>query len=456
MFPSILIVDDEAYIRKTLKDILNDEGFEVSIASNGYEALKSIEKNQPDLTLLDIWMPGIDGIETLKEIKKIAPEMPVVMITGHGTIDTAVSATKYGAYDFIEKPLSIDKVVITINNALNFRRIEEENKYLKRKSLEKNSISGRSQAVNELRINIAKAAPSDSSILIRGENGTGKELIARTIHQLSTRADHALVTVNCAAIPEEMIETELFGYERGAFPGAKNRYKGKLELATSGTLFLDEVGDMSLKTQGKILRVLEDKKFQRIGGNREIDADFRIIASTNKNMEAEIASGNFREDLYYRLNVVPIEVPALRDRKEDITGLAEIFLQKASEACNKPKIQFTDEALSLLSGYSWPGNVRELKNLVERLTIMSSENVIDSCDIPAPYNGQKAVDASNDFPVHTDTGGSLSDAVCRFEADLAAQRLAAFGGDMASAAASLGITEERLSGLVETGLKEKI
>lgn len=444
MFPSILIVDDEAYIRKTLKDLLTDEGFEVTTASNGYEALKSLEKNQPDLALLDIWMPGIDGIETLKEIKKIAPELPVVMITGHGTIDTAVSATKFGAYDFIEKPLSIDKVIITINNALNFRRIEEENKYLKRKSLEKNSINGKSTAVHELRMNAGKVAPTDSSILIKGENGTGKELIARTIHQISKRANHPIVTVNCAAIPEEMIETELFGYEKGAFPGAKNRYKGKLEIATKGTLFLDEIGDMSLKTQGKILRVLEEKKFQRIGGNREIEADFRIIASTNKNMEAEIASGNFREDLFYRLNVVPVEVPPLRDRKEDIPVLAEIFLHKASEACNKPKINFTEDALSLLTEYNWPGNVRELKNLVERLTIMSSENEITENDIPAPYNGQKS-------PGHvsTATEESLDSALSKFEMDFAANRMTVCAGDAKMAAASLGITEERLNELLE-------
>jgi len=450
MFPSILIVDDEAYIRKILKDLLTDEGFEVTTAANGYEALKSLEKSHPDLALLDIWMPGIDGIETLKEIKKIAPELPIVMITGHGTIDTAVSATKFGAYDFIEKPLSIDKVIITINNALNFRRIEEENKYLKRKSLEKNSISGKSSAVNELRMNIAKVAPTDTSILIKGENGTGKELIARTIHQISKRADYPIVTVNCAAIPEEMIETELFGYERGAFPGAKNRYKGKLELATQGTLFLDEIGDMSLKTQGKVLRVLEEKKFQRIGGNREIEADFRIIASTNKNMESEIAAGNFREDLYYRLNVVPVEVPPLRDRKEDIPILAEIFLHKASETCGKPRIMLTDDAAALLNEYNWPGNVRELKNLLERLTIMSSKNLLDVADIPAPYDGQEPV-----ISHRTEESGEHGDrellvnAVIKSEMDFAARRVSDCGGNVKMAAESLGITEARLSELLE-------
>lgn len=449
MFPSILIVDDEAYIRKTLKDLLNDEGFEVTTAANGYEALKSLEKDQPDLALLDIWMPGIDGIETLKEIKKLAPELPVIMITGHGTVDTAVSATKYGAYDFIEKPLSIDKVIITINNALNFRRIEEENKYLKRKSLEKNAVSGKSTAINELRMEIAKAAPTDSSILIKGENGSGKELIARTIHQLSRRADHPLVTVNCAAIPEEMIETALFGYERGAFPGAKSRYKGKLELATKGTLFLDEIGDMSMKTQGKILRVLEEKKFQRIAGNREIEADFRIIASTNKNIEAEIAAGNFREDLYYRLNVVPITVPPLRERKEDIPVLVEIFLQKASEAGNPSLAGLSEEALSLLSEYDWPGNVRELKNLMERLSIMSSSQIIKAEDIPYPYNGEKI--NKSDVP-GSDTNkwqGTLRNAVNKFEMEFVAARLKKYEGDITKAAESLGITEAELKKMSE-------
>lgn len=448
MFPSILIVDDEAFIRKTLKDLLNDEGFEVTTAANGYEALKALEKDQPDLALLDIWMPGIDGIETLKEIKKIAPELPVIMITGHGTVDTAVSATKFGAYDFIEKPLSIDKVIITINNALNFRRIEEENKYLKRKSLEKNAVSGKSPAVNELRMSMARVAPTDSSVVIKGENGTGKELIARTIHQLSKRADHPLVTVNCAAIPEEMIETELFGYERGAFPGAKSRYKGKLELATKGTLFLDEIGDMSLKTQGKVLRVLEDKRFQRIAGNREIEADFRIIASTNKNLEAEITAGNFREDLYYRLNVVPVNVPPLRDRKEDIPVLAEIFLQKAAETGNSSLTGISDEALALLSDYSWPGNVRELKNLIERLAIMSASEIIKAEDIPPPYNGMP-VPANGPAPndVH-DEPGMLRDAVMKFEKNFALSRLKQYEGNMEKTAESLGIPKERLEQMV--------
>lgn len=449
MFPGILVVDDEAYIRKTLSDLLADEGFEVSNASNGYEALKSIEKELPDLVLLDIWMPGIDGIETLKEIKKLAPELPVVMITGHGTFDTAVTATKYGAYDFIEKPLSIDKVIITINNALNFRRIEEENKYLKRKSLEKNAISGKSRAVNELRVNIAKAAPTDGSILVKGENGTGKELIARTIHHLSKRAEYPIITVNCAAIPEEMIETELFGHEKGAFPGAVNRYRGKLELASSGTLFLDEIGDMSLKTQGKILRVLEEKKFQRTGGNREIEADFRIIASTNKNMEAEIANGNFREDLYYRLNVVPLDVPPLRDRKEDIPALAEIFLHKAAEARNTQLIKITEEALAVLSEYNWPGNVRELKNLLERLSIMTSSSVIDADDIPCPYNFRKQAASRKDGLYGISDNDSLDDAVFKFRKNLAAKRLAIFNEDMQKTAESLGISEEELKRVVE-------
>ena len=321
MFPSILIVDDEPSILQSLGGLLNDEGFEVITASNGYEALKIIDKESPDLVLLDIWMPGIDGIETLKEIKKDNPFIQVIIITGHGTIETAVKATKLGAYDLIEKPLFIDKVIVAINNALNFRRLEEENRYLRKKMIEKNSINGNSAPIQELRKQIAMAAPTDSYILITGENGTGKELVARTIHQLSNRAAHPLVTLNCAAIPEELIESELFGHEKGVFSGVTTKNRGKFELANSGTLFLDEIGDMSLKTQAKILRVLQEQKFHRVGGSRVLSVDIRIIAASNKGLEKEIEEGNFREDLFYRLNVIPIYVPSLKERREDIPML---------------------------------------------------------------------------------------------------------------------------------------
>ena len=339
MYPTILIVDDEPSILQSLGGLLSDEGFEVVTASNGYEALKIIDSESPDLVLLDIWMPGLDGIDTLQEIREKHPFIQVIIITGHGTIETAVKATKLGAYDLIEKPLSIDKVIVAINNALNFRRLEEENRYLRKKMIEKNSISGNSPPIQILKKQIAVAAPTDTWILIKGENGTGKELVARTIHQLSRRVSEPLITVNCAAIPEELIESELFGHEKGAFSGAVTKKRGNFELANGGTIFLDEIGDMSLKTQSKILRVLQEQKFNRVGGSRTLTVDTRVIAATNKNLEEEIEKGNFREDLYYRLNVVPIEVPALRQRSEDLPLLVEtLAYPERGTACSAAEL----------------------------------------------------------------------------------------------------------------------
>ena len=386
MFPSVLIVDDEPSILQTLSGLLSDEGFEVSTAVNGYEALKIIDAESPDLVLLDIWMPGIDGIETLQEIKKDNPHIQVIIITGHGTIETAVRATKLGAFDLIEKPLSIDKIILAINNALNFRRLEEENKYLRKKTLEKNSINGNSSKTRKLKKDITAAAPTDSYILITGENGTGKELVARTIHQLSPRVDQPLIDVNCAAIPDEMIESELFGHEKGVLPGAPNKKIGKFEFASNGTIFLDEIGDMSLMTQSKILRVLQEQKIQRLGGSRTISINVRVIAASNKNLEQEIEQGNFREDLYYRLNVIPIEVPPLRQRIEDIPELADTFLDEFANQNRSKRKSITASVLDMLCSYSWPGNVRELKNLIERLVIMVDKDEIDVDDIPASYN----------------------------------------------------------------------
>jgi len=381
-----MIVDDEPYIIKTLSGLLSDEDFEVITASNGYEALKMIDSEAPDLVLLDIWMPGMDGIETLKEIKKNNPHIQVIMITGHGTIETAVKATKFGAFDFIEKPLSIDKVIVAINNALNFRRLEEENVYLRKKTLEKHSIDGNSPPILALMQQIIVAAPTDASIMITGENGTGKELVARTIHHMSNRSEHPLIDVNCAAIPDELIESELFGHEKSAFPGTAARSRGKFELANKGTIFLDEIGDMSLKTQAKILRVLQEKKFQRVGGSRVLEIDVRVIAASNKNVEAEIEKGNFREDLFFRLNVIPIEIPPLRQRLEDIPILVDTFFQKCANQYQSSKKIMAKEAVDILKEYNWPGNVRELKNLVERLAIMVEGDEISAYHIPPPYN----------------------------------------------------------------------
>ncbi|MEJ2100374.1 MAG: sigma-54 dependent transcriptional regulator [Desulfobacterales bacterium] len=385
MLPSVLVVDDEPSIVQSLSGLLSDEGYKVSTAVNGYEALKVVDSDSPDLVLLDIWMPGLDGIETLKEIKKYHPHTQVIIITGHGNVETAVRATKLGAFDLIEKPLSIDKIILTINNALNFRRLEEENKYLRTKTLEKDSIDGNSERTKELRRNIEVAAPSDTWILISGENGTGKELVARMIHALSPRADKPLIDVSCAAIPDEHIESEMFGYEKGAFPAATATKIGKFELADNGTIFLDEIGDMSLSSQAKILRVLQEQKIQRIGGSRPISVNVRIIATTNKNLEKEMEKGTFREDLYYRLNVIPIKVAPLRERIEDLPILVEVFLKEFAIQNRSKRKTMSPAAISILSSYAWPGNVRELRNLVERLAITVDKDVIDAPDIPDSY-----------------------------------------------------------------------
>ncbi len=387
MFPSILIVDDEPSILQSLGGLLGDEGYEVLTASNGYEALKQIEVQAPDLVVLDIWMPGIDGIETLREIKKEHPFLPVVIITGHGNIETAVTAIKHGAFDMIEKPLSIEKLIVSINNALNFRRLEEENRYLRKKTIEKNSISGQSPSTRELRKIIAAAAPKDASVLITGENGTGKELVARTIHHLSPRADQPLVVVNCAVIPEERIESELFGHEKEAFGAGTPKKRGRFEMAHGGTLFLDEISDMSLKTQGKILEFLEKMQFQRVGGSRTLTVDVRVIASSNKDLEQAMAAGRFREDLYYRLNVIPIHIAPLRRRLEDIPVLVDIFFQEIATQNGSRAKSITPEAVEALCRHNWPGNVRELRNLVERLDILVERDVITLEDIPTAYCG---------------------------------------------------------------------
>ena len=447
MYPAVLIVDDEATIIESLKGILSDDGFEVIHAFNGYEALKKIEIESPDIVLLDIWMPGMDGIETLKEIKKIAPNLPVVMITGHGTIESAVDATKSGAYDFLEKPLSIDKVMVTINNALNFRKLEEENIYLRKKSIEKNSITGTSPAVQKLYGEIMSAAPSDASILITGENGTGKEMVARTIHQLSLRPEQPFIIINCAAIPKENLDSELFGHEKGAFEEATSKNKGKFELASEGTLFLDEIGDMNINTQAKILRSLESKTFQRIGGGRTLHMDVRLIASSNKNLEKEIETGNFRKDLYFRLNVIPIIVPPLRDRKKDIPMLVDTFLEKLSNQSSEKKKTISENALNLLVDYEWPGNVRELKNLLERLSIMIEKDHIDMEDIPQPYNpGCKPVKlAEKELLLYED---DLSLAKKQFEKNFIKQKIDLEGGDLISAAKKLGTSVKYIKKII--------
>jgi len=442
MFPSILIVDDEASILKSLSGILSDEGFETLTATNGYEALKILETQSPDLVLLDIWMPGIDGIDTLKEIKQQHPGTPVVMITGHGTIETAVNATKMGAYDFIEKPISIDKVIVAINNALNFRRLEEENQYLRKKTIERNSITGNSPAVQELQKQIQIAAPSDAWVLITGEHGTGKELVARMIHQFSHRADKPLIDVNCAAISHELMESELLGLEKGAIAKDTARKKGKFELADQGTLFFDEIADMDLKTQATLLRVLQEKKFQRVGGGRTLTIDVRVIASSNKNLAAEMEAERFREDLYYRLNVIPIEVPPLRQRTEDIPELAALFLEQIAENNGISGKTLSAEALDVLKRYSWPGNIREFKNLLERLSITTEKEVVAAADIPAPYNPDTAAAAGPDAGLFAYE--RLKEARQAFEQEFIRKKLAENAFDAAKTARQIGVEKSFL------------
>ncbi len=323
---NILIVDDEQSIRDSLAGILLDEGFSPLAASNGEEALARLRDEKPDLILLDIWMPGMDGLETLARIREIHPEQLVIMMSGHGTIETAVRATKLGAHDFIEKPLSLEKLLLSIQNALKLNRLVEENRELKAKIAKEYEMIGSSPAINELKRQIEIVAPTSGWALITGENGTGKELVARAIHTLSQRGDKPFIEVNCAAIPEDLIESELFGHEKGSFTGATAQRRGKFDLAHEGTLFLDEIGDMSLKTQAKVLRILQERKFERVGGNRTIEVDVRVIAATNKDLSSQMAAGQFREDLYYRLNVIPFHVPPLRERKGDIPLLANHFL----------------------------------------------------------------------------------------------------------------------------------
>ncbi len=436
MFPTLLIVDDEVSILKSLGGLLMDEGFEVLTALNGYEALKILDQESPDLVLLDIWMPGIDGIETLIEIKKNNPFLPVIIITGHGNIETAVKATKLGAFDLIEKPLSIDKVIVAINNALNFRQLEEENRYLRKKNIEKHSIDGNSPAVLNLKKQIQIIAATDSWVLIKGENGTGKELVARTIHHFSDRAENPLIDVNCAAIQEELIESELFGHEKGSFQGAVSKKTGKFELAGQGTLFFDEIGDMALKTQAKILRVLQERQFQRVGGSRVIHSNVRVIAATNKDLEQEIKNGNFREDLFYRLNVVPLEVPPLRERSQDIPLLVEKFLAEFAKKNGRGKQTMKEKAARLLTKYSWPGNVRELKNIIERLSIMVSAEIITVDDIPAPYN-PKIRQKRNSVPCFN--MDHLKEAQAAFELEFIQHKISRYDNDINKTAKIIGV-----------------
>ena len=378
---AVMVVDDEEGIRESLSGIFEDEGYSVFTASSGEEALNILKEQSPDLMLLDVWLPGIDGIQTLNEIKNLKPDLPVVMISGHGNIELAVKATRTGAYDFLEKPLSLERVLLVANRALERRRLEIENKALRQDLTKKWRLIGNSRKMKQLLEQMDMAAKGNSRVLILGESGSGKELVAHILHEKSNRADNPFIEMNCAAIPQELIESELFGHEKGSFTGAFERKKGKFELSDEGTLFLDEIGDMSLSTQAKVLRVIETQEFQRVGGSRNIKVDVRIMSATNKDLMDEVKKGNFREDLFYRLNVIPIIVPPLRERRDDIPVLVEHFLDYfAVEYGQRPK-RITPDGLAMIEAYDWPGNIRELRNVIERLVIMTSSNIITAKNI---------------------------------------------------------------------------
>src|SRR5438874_1581721 len=381
MKTTILIVDDEPGVRKALAGVLRDEGYSVEAVPTGEACLERVIRGGVDLIVLDVWLPGMDGLATLARLRERQIDAQVVLISGHGNIESAVRAIKMGAFDFVEKPLSLEKTVLVIRNALRQRRLEAENRALRARVDRTETMVGESYAMRQLREQVAMAAPTNGRVLIYGENGTGKEMVARTIHALSRRRAGSFVEVNCAAIPEELIESELFGHVRGAFTGAVADRRGKFEVADGGTIFLDEIGDMSVKTQAKVLRVLQEQTMEPVGGTNRITVDARVLAATNKDLQAEIRAGRFREDLYFRLNVIPIFVPALRDRQEDIPLLADHFMADFAREYGRRLKNFEPEARAVLQQYPWPGNVRELRNVIERLMIMVPGDAISPSDL---------------------------------------------------------------------------
>lgn len=437
MAHSILIVDDESGIRQSLSSILQEEGYQVQAVASGEECLAVAEESSVDLVLLDVWLPGIDGLVTLERLQETARAPMVVMISGHANIETAVRATKLGAFDFIEKPLSLDRVTLVVKNALHYLRLEEENRRLRAALEQRYQVIGDSVPMKALRQQIALTAPTNGRVLIYGESGTGKELVARALHVASQRSDQAFVEVNCAAIPEELIESELFGHLRGSFTGASEDKVGKFQKADGGTLFLDEVGDMSLKTQSKVLRVLEEQRFEPVGSNRPVTVDVRVIAATNKNLEEEIARGTFREDLFYRLNVIPFYVPALRERTEDLPILARYFLAEFCTAYGRKPKELSEAALEVLLRYPWPGNVRELKNLVERLVIMCPQQRIEPHHLPPELFRGASRSPQQSY-------ATLHEARAAYEREFILRKLEENGWNMTGTAAALGLERSHL------------
>lgn len=446
MSRKILVVDDEAAILQSLSGVLKDDGFDVVTAATGEAALEALETSEFDVVLLDIWLPGIDGLEVLRRAQTLYPNLTVIMMSGHGTIETAVKATKLGAYDFVEKPLSLDKLLVILKNAISYGELNRENQRLRSAVQNEQVMVGSSTKMIELKEQIATIAPMQSWVLITGENGTGKELVARSIHENSSRRGRPFIEVNCAAIPEDLIESELFGHERGAFTGATQMKRGKFDLAHEGTLFLDEIADMSLKTQAKILRILQEQRFERVGGQQTNRVDVRVIAATNKDLREEIAAGRFREDLFYRLNVIPILVPPLRDRRDDIPSLCRHYFEFFAKKFARRVKRLSPEALAAMSAYRWPGNVRELKNTVERLSIMARKDTIEVDDLPPEI----IVDTSSDT---LDTSGliyiagmdeatgssNLKEARSHFEREFILEKLKENDWNISKTAQSLGI-----------------
>jgi two-component system nitrogen regulation response regulator NtrX len=438
--PAILIVDDEAGVRRALGGVLGDEGYDVESVASGEACLDRAVREPLDLIILDVWLPGIDGLTTLERLRERGVDAEVVIISGHGNIESAVRAIKMGAFDFVEKPLSLDKTVLVVRNALRQRRLEAENRALRAHVDRQFTIVGESRAIRQLREQIAMAAPTNGRVLIFGENGTGKELVARNVHALSRRRAGPFVEVNCAAIPEELIESELFGHVRGAFTGAVSDRRGKFEVADGGTLFLDEIADMSLKTQAKVLRVLQEQIVDRVGGTSTIRVDVRVIAATNKDLPAEIRAGRFREDLYFRLNVIPIVVPALRERDDDISRLVEYFLQQLSREYGRRLKTLTPPAMAALRDYDWPGNVRELRNVLERLMIMVPGDTIDAQHLSLPGTTPR------EAPLFAGDGHlpPLAEAREEFEKEYILRVLAANRGNMSRTADALGVERSNL------------
>ena len=449
---SVLVVDDEKAVRDSIRMILEYEKFDVQEAQDAESAAARVEGAAYDLVLLDIKMPGEDGLKVLRRIRQSHPDLPVVMISGHGTIETAVEATRLGAFDFLPKPLDSDRLVIVARNAAEQHRLVMEHRHMQQVVEGKDAILGSSRKIHDVIATIERVAPTDVRVLITGENGSGKELVAKAIHRLSKRKGKPLIEVNCAAIPNELIESELFGHERGAFTGATGQRSGKFELADGGTLFLDEIGDMSMNAQAKVLRALEEGKVERVGGSRQIPVDVRVIAATNKNLAEAIAANLFREDLYHRLNVIPVTVPPLRERREDIPLLATAFAEDICQRNGMAVKQFGDEAMRQLQSLDWPGNVRELRNMVERLVIMTAGSYIESVDMTAA-GGRGGRSAWDDLLA---AGGTFQEFKDRAEAAFIRNQLEANGWNISRTAEVLDIQRSHLyNKMKKYGLERK-